>query len=1284
MPPRDVKIPRGRVELWDIFPRRRGAAMSPEDKRRLVVISAAVFFLFFLLLVLSFIPAYLYIVFISVASCVVYFHKAEELQLFERLGLNPRRGLSVPPALLRWLPGRTLRGVPATGRSKIRKSDARNCFASPSNRHIASSYYRRDNQTFSDSVFSPRDILMGSYVAKAEESPSAAVRPGGGSATFINPREQLRERLARPNHAVHTPNRRLSFGEPVGTVSRFTITPRRHYPLQQAGTSYIGVMPPVRWDGLCKKKVLIQRSPGAVRSPVTVKIARPDPNRSSTFDHLNSPGASTSPTIGAKVDPCSKEYVLSVLRESRKRTVNGEDKTALGQKSKRSRHDSGERSQSPFDTLLDTLLENGDPSQLVPKPGNLKRGVNSPVLEETTMKRSRASSISSVSAGPVPSGRSGSGRNAIHSSYSSSQGYPRVTSNSCTRLNLSETTMKRSHASSIRSVSAGPVSSELSGSSRNAIRSSYSSSQGYPPRRAASSLSLSPLTSPGGSPCQTPERASKKPREDDATSPSLTSLMKTDKETPDPSPASAKITPKSEAPVATSTSDSGGSGKRRRKIQLITTKRDDQISLPPPPELGYTITVKDLDMEKKAAFSQIQKVLEEPEPVSPAPAPAPAPSELPSFTFALSTLSSEAAPVPRSDPSLFSFSTPVPETTPTTTATPALTIDLTIGAPSAVSTVPITFSFTRSTASAPTVSASSISNPLLESLKNMRNDSLLSTSSLLGTTTAAPAVSFGGFSTPATSTIAGSGVVKSESGSTSLGSLFSTPASMSTPTTKPATSLPSTFAEILAQQPSSSSPSLGGGGNLFGLIKPVATPASSNASSTAAVGPTASTNSISNPLLSGFKPIFGPANTTPASTAAEKPTQPVFRPLFGSSTTGISTGAFGQTTTSTTSTPAAPATQNSSMLFGGLSSTQPPAVSTSSAGPPPATQAPSQSLFGGWNATTTSAPSVNASLQFGAAPTTTAAPAASTTTSSAGGTNSAFQFGAPKPAPAPQAQSSFTFGQLSANQNSTSMSFGGFGTTANAPATTMEATTTQTVFGSSTMTTSASTFPGATQQTPAASKPFTFGGNSAASPFGFGANASTAAPTFGTTSQPTFGGASSGFPFGNTTTPSAAPIFGASTQTTAPLPAPAPTFGFGGASTAPQNLAPSTPAPPASGGFNFGGSVSGTPFGTPAPATPLSFGANNTENKPAFDGPQKRMKRNAGSRNVCKGGTSTPVFGQGSTAMSMPFGSPATPGFGAMGGSPFGASPASFSIGTGSKPSGQRRLQARRQHPRKK
>ncbi|XP_058645248.1 nuclear envelope pore membrane protein POM 121 isoform X2 [Onychostoma macrolepis] len=1159
--------------------------MSPEDKRRLVVFSAAVFSLFFLLLVLSYIPAYLYILFICVVSCVVYFHKAEELQLFERLGLNPRCGLRVPSALLRWLPGRTLSGVPAAGRNRLRKSDARNSFASPSDRHFAGSYYRRDH-TLGDSVFSPRDILMGSYLAKTEESPSAAVRPAGGSGTFMHPRDQLRERLARPNHAVHTPNRRLSFGDPVGTASRFTITPQRHYPLQQTGTSPVGVMPPANWDGFRKKNVLTPRNSPTVHSPVMVKIARPDPTRSSFFNHLNSPGAVKSPGIGAQTDPCSREAVLSVLRESRKREVDEEDRSASsGQKSKRRRHDSSGSSQSAFEPLL----ANGAPSQLVPKPGSLKRGMNSSLNEESIMKRSRASSISSVSGAPVPSG--------------------------------------------------------VPGSVRNPIRSSYSSSQGYPQRRAASSLSLSPFTSPGGSRCQTPERAAKKAREEDATSPSSTSFVKMDKVATDPAPATTKVTPKSEVPVATSTSDSGsGSGKRKRKIQLVTANRGDQISLPPPPELGYTITVKDLDMEKKAALSQIQKVLEEPAPTS-----------------------SGSAPSVSAAPSLISLSTPVPETTPATTTTPAPTIDLTITAPSVASTAPLTLTSAPSISTTPTAPSSSISNPLLESLKSMKNNLLLNAPTLMGTTTAAPAMSLSSLSAPAVApTNPSSGVVKSESGPTALQPSFSTPSSISTPASKPATSMPSAFAQILAQplQPTSSKPALGGGGSLFSLIKPVATPASEPPKSTAAAPMTtvASVNSISNPPSSGFKPIFGAASTTPASSAEVKPTQPTFKPLFG---TGSGISAFGQTATPTTSTPAAPVSQKSGMLFGGLTSAQPATVSTSSAAP--TTQTPSQSLFGSWTATTTSAPATNNTFQFGATSTTTAAPTLNTNTVNASGTTSAFQFGATKPAPAPQAQSTFTFGQLSANQNSTSTPFGGFGMTSSTT-TSSETPTTQTTFGSSTFTAS-STFPASTQQTPAASKPFTFGvggGSSGTTPFMFGAAASTAAPAFGTNSQPTFGGA--GFSFGNTTTPSAAPVFGASTQTVAPLPAPAPTFTFGGASAATQNPAPSTPAPPASGGFNFGASRSATAFGTPAPAaqTPgFSFGANNTDNKPAF-------------------GTSTPAFGQPSAGMSMPFGSPGTPGFGAMGTSPFGASPATFSIGTGSKTPGARRLQARRQHPRKK
>ncbi|KAA0704118.1 POM 121 Nuclear envelope pore membrane protein [Triplophysa tibetana] len=882
---------------------------------------------------------------------------------------------------------------------------------------------------------------------------------------------------------------------------------------------------------------------------------------------------------------CSMERIIQVLNnlKSRKREVDEEDKFASGQKSKRRRNDSGGSSQSAFEPLL----ANGAPSQLVPKPGSLKRGMNSSVIEEFTMKRSRTSSISSVSGGPVPSG--------------------------------------------------------VPGSVRNPIRSSYSSSQGYPQRRAASSLSLSPFTSPGGSRCQTPERASKKAREDDVSSQSFTSFSKTNKETSDPAPATAKLTPKSETPVATSTSDSGGSGKRKRKIQLVTTNRGDQISLPPPPELGYTITVKDLDMEKKAAFTQIQKVLEEPEQESLAQTsqPVPAPT-LTLFSNSSITSSFESAPAAKSAPSLVSLSKPLPETTPATSASPAPTIDLTITTPGAVSTAPLTLTSGLSVTSTLAAPTSSISNPLLESLKNMKNNPLLNSSSLLGsaTTSAAPVVSATSLFIPAPSTNSG-GVIKSESGPTVLQSLLSTPSSISTPALKPAPSMASAFAQILAQplQPPPSYSSSLEGGSLFSLIKPVAAPgsqppASTTAPPTAAVGPTISANSIINPLSSGFKPIFGAAIKTPASTPEVKPTQPTFQPLFGSTTQ--SGGVFGQTTASTMSTPAAPVTQTSSMLFGGLTGTQTPAVPVSSTASTQApTQAPTQSLFGGWNTITTSAPTANATFQFGAPATTTAA--LSTTTASASSTTSAFQFGAAKPAPAPQTQSTFTFGQLTASQNSTSSPFGGLGLTT----TTSKAPTTQTTFGSSTFTASAGSF-------------------------AFGGAPSTAAPAFGTNSQSTFGVASSGFSFGNTTTPSAAPVFGASKQTAAPLPAPAPTFGFGGASTGTQNPPPSTPAPP-SGGFNFGASMTGTPFGTPATAaqTPgFSFGANNMDNKPSF-------------------GTSTPTFGQGSAGMSIPFGSPGTPGFGAVGASSFGASPANFSIGTGSKPSGQRRLQARRQQRKK-
>lgn len=181
--------------------------MSPADKRRLACIAVLAIVLFVLVLIC--IPTYLYIVFIFVVTCAVCYYNAEEFQLFGRLGLNPRRGLTVPTALRRWLPCRTFTGVPAAGLNKNRsdRRDVLNSLASPSDTSFTSSVYRRDT-TFSDSVFSPRSILMGSYLAKAE-SPSGTGRPAGSFA--VNPREQLRERLIRPNHGAPTPNKRLSF-----------------------------------------------------------------------------------------------------------------------------------------------------------------------------------------------------------------------------------------------------------------------------------------------------------------------------------------------------------------------------------------------------------------------------------------------------------------------------------------------------------------------------------------------------------------------------------------------------------------------------------------------------------------------------------------------------------------------------------------------------------------------------------------------------------------------------------------------------------------------------------------------------------------------------------------------------------------------------------------------------------------------------------------------------------------------------------------------------------------
>ncbi|XP_077403366.1 nuclear envelope pore membrane protein POM 121 [Vanacampus margaritifer] len=1153
--------------------------MSPSEKNFALLSALGI-----VSLVLYFIPSFVYVV-VTLALCGGASLLRRRTPFPARLGLNPRAGINAPTGYLRRFWNWWLSDVSVVSRRRTKldvgRREPRGSSLGAFRQRPADAAIFRGGHIASDTfLFSPGDFLMGSYIGRPESPTGDFGRPR----VVQNPREQLREKLSIPNHAVRTPNRRLSFaGEPSGTMGHFTITPQRHYPLQQPGASSVGVLPPVRWDGFRKKNILTPRNSPAAHSPVTVKIARPDHN-SPSLEHLSCAAVPMAPE-----DPCSRESVLRVLKESRKREVDDTDTTFTAeQRSKRRRNDSGGSSHSAFEPLL----PNGAPSLLVPKPGSLKRGMIS-VAEESNLKRSRTSSISSTSGVHAPRGTPGSKRNPIQSSYSSSLGLMQF--------------KKPSTPSS--------------------------------------------LSSPGSSRSQTPDAAAKRQREEDGLSPSSASLVPSERAASDKAPDTSKQTPVANMPVTTSTNSNSSGGKRKRKIQLVSSNRDDQISLPPPPELGYTVTVKDLDEEKAEGISKIQKMLETPVP-EPEKSTPPSTSTTPASSTTLAPKSTSAASSSLTLSSL--LAAPLPKTS--STATPVVNLDL--------------------------KPAPAVSNPLLEALKMKSPVSSVSAAS----TTAVSAL---------TSLVSPS--ISSLNAPNKTDILKTLPASTSV-------DQPSAFSQVLGQvsKPASNIVSLPAAG-LFAI------PGVPSASNPAPV--TTATLSHSNPLLaSGFKPIFALATTasTPSTVTLPDIKPPVqnFKPIFGSSSTGAGLVPPPSTTSTATSTTilstagagfapppytlstATPVTVSvTSSIFGastsgtvapslfpGLTST---AAATTGSNTTAAAQPPVKSIFGTWSAppstsaTTTSAPAPATGFQFGAVAATTAAPLPAVASAAPATTSTnAFTFGASQPTSQVAGQKLFAFGQTAVSQNATTASFGGFAMAAAAPSTATtanaaSATTTQSTFafGKPSFQPPQSTF---SSSTAAAPKPFSFGGNVASAapasnpaptPFNFGgaATAATAPSSFVTPTKPAFGAGSTTFNFGGTTAPSAAPSFGQAAQTQSTT-----SFNFGGAA---SQQTPSGPAPPASGGFNFGAAISQSQFGAPV--------ANN---------PAPQM----GSFNFGAAGTSTP-FGQSAAAGPIPFGSPATPvqGFNAVQfGSP--ATP-SFSIGAGSKPSGARqRLQARRQHNRKK
>ncbi|XP_057619971.1 nuclear envelope pore membrane protein POM 121C isoform X1 [Chionomys nivalis] len=1075
-------------------------------------------------------------------------------------------------------------------------------------------------------------LLMGSYLGKpGPPQPAVAQdprdRPGRRPPSRSPPPASAAQRVHHVYPALPTPllrpSRRLPHRECGSLSSRFVITPRRRYPIQQAQYSLLGALPTVCWNGGHKKAVLSARNSRMVCSPVTVRIAPPDSKllRSSMPEQtLNTTLSSPSSNVP---DPCAKETVLNALREKKKRTVEEEDQLPLdGQENKRRRHDSSGSGHSAFEPLV----ANGVPAAFVPKPGSLKRSLASQSSDDHLNKRSRTSSVSSLTStctGGIPS----SSRNAITSSYSSTRGISQL--------------WKRS---------GGPTSS--------------------------------PFSSPASSRSQTPERPAKKTREEEPCHPSSSSApLVTDKESPREKVADSATGKQQNS--WTSPPTSGSSGQRKRKVQLLPSRRGDQLTLPPPPELGYSITAEDLDMERKASLQWFNKVLEDKTDDAPTSATETPPATNPPFMFTLPAVgpaaSPAALPAPSSNPLLESLkkmqdSPAPPSSEPAAAATTA--------APSPPKTPSLL---------TPVVS------PLTEPVASTSSDSK-PTATFLGLTPASSA-------TPLTDTKS-SGVPQAEQSA-------STPASTApSPTPKP-----SMLFGMLSPPANSSSLAMPGPASASPMFKPIfmATPKSENdsplpssSSATTTASPTTTLSTTASTTAHTFKPIFDsvePFTTMPLAapfslkqTTATATATATPAPLFAGLATATSTVASGTTTSA------------SKLVFGfGVTSVASTANNTM---------------------TSTSQP-----LLFGGGPSVTAA-------SSAPALPSIFQFGKPPATAASTAGTSFSqplgsSAQTAASSSSGASGFSGFGSTlttsTSAPATTSQPTLTfsNTVTPTFNIPFSSGAkpalpaYPGANPQptfgaTEGATKPalapsfgssFTFGNSVASTPsaapapatFGSAAQAAfgglkATASTFGTpaSTQPAFGSTTSVFSFGSATTSG----FGATTQTTnsgsssslfgssAPSP-----FTFGGSAASSGSGGFGLSATPGtgstSGTFSFGSGQSGTT------GTTTSFGGSLSQNTLGTTSQSSPFAFNVGSTPESKpvfGGTSTPTFGQstpapgiGTAGSSLSFGASSAPAQGFVGVGAFGSAAPSFSIGAGSKtPGARQRLQARRQHTRKK
>ncbi|NXU68885.1 PO121 protein, partial [Horornis vulcanius] len=673
-------------------------------------------------------------------------------------------------------------------------------------------------------------------------------------------------------------------------------------------------------------------------------------------------------------------------------------------------------------------------------------------------------------------------------------------------------------------------------------------------------------------------------------------------------------------------STSGSSGTRKRKIPLLSSLHGDQLVLPPPPQLGYSITSEDLDAEKKAVLQWFNSVLEDKADAVP---------------------STSAEMIPVSKPVVFAVTSPGPM--------PAST------APALASSSP------------------------LDSLKKMQSSQAVSTAPDSTGTVAASQPRPSDAQPPALAVPLESSSLPAISADTKPVPVLSTPAPSAPPTlgVQPPRSLaPLVFTEMgqtPSKPPSFPKPSI-----LFGMLNtpptsqpavPAATAVPTTATAAAATSTAVATTT---PI---FKPIFGAvpksentaactavtsttatvsASSGPASTSS---TSSIFKPIFGSITAASSPAKVSPFAFNPMAQPASePPTASTATLAGftGLANVIFTTAATTATTQSSSTDATIKPVFSfGLNlpastgptpsVTVTAATSTSTAQSFLFGGLASSAPSTETSFATSG---PVFQFGKPPPATVTATTSvpgGPAFGQVPSNSTvaATTMGFNIFGSTtltSSAPATTAQAPLTfgsVSPFGSFSAsakppppypsTGSQLTFSTGTAESrvlaskPAAgpislTPPFSFGGPPAQSVVqpAFG---SSAQPVFGTTSaQGSFGTSSSQAVFGTTTTvfsfgtaTSTTSAFGATTQTTSSSTS-ATVFG-----TTPSLFtfgATTQPGPPTSA---FGMSTPGLSSGSPAVA--FSFGAGQSGAAPA----------------ATPFGSSLPQSALGAQGQSMPF-----------------------------------------------